>query len=169
LKAKSCRFSQETALPVWKSSGDWKLSTTRLTTIAFFAASLLAGCGGSSSDLKLLPVKGSVAKDGKALVGVKVLLETSDPKLKAPMLYGISDDEGAFEIQTSAGDKGAPAGLYKVVLAPPASGATFDYAKPGKGPKANTDLVPKNLQSASTTELSYEVKSSSGPLDIKVP
>ena len=141
---------------------------SRMFGLALVAAALLVGCGGGGSDLKLVPVKGTVTQGGKALSGIKVMLETSDPKIKAPLLYGVVNDDGTFEIQTSAGEKGAPAGMYSVVLVPPAP--KFDYAKPTKGgPQINTDLVPKNFQSASTTELSYEVKSSAPPLEIKVP
>ena len=141
---------------------------SRAFEFALVAATLLVGCGGGGSDLKLLPVKGTLTQGGKALSGIKVVLETSDVKIKAPLLYGIVQDDGTFEIQTSAGEMGAPAGLYQVVLVPPA--AKFDYAKPTKGgPQINTDLIPKNYQSATTTELSYEVKSSAPPLEIKVP
>ena len=129
---------------------------------------LFAGCGGSSSDVKLYPVKGTLKKGGKPLEGIKVLLETDDPKMKAPLLFGIPDATGNFEIQTSTGAKGAPLGSYKVVISPPP--AEMDYAKMAKGgPKKNTDLIPKNYQSASTTMVSYDVKADSKPLEIEIP
>lgn len=135
---------------------------------ALLAVALLTGCGGGASDLKLLPVKGTAMKGDKALTGVRVTLEVSDPKIKAPMLFGMVDEAGAFEIQTSAGEKGAPAGMYKVVLSPPAT--DFDYVKAAKGgPKSQTDLIPLNYQSADATGLSHEVTSSAKPLEIKIP
>ncbi len=132
------------------------------------AVVLCAGCGGAGDQLALLPVKGTLTVAGKPIEGIKVVLEARDPQTKAPMLYGMTDATGAFEIQTSLGQKGAPAGQYKVCLIPKA--AEFDYSKASKGgPKLSVDVIPKNYQSITSTELSYDVKASGAPLDIKIP
>ena len=82
------------------------------------------------------------------------------------MLLGVTNAEGRYEIATSAGEKGAPAGLYKVYLAQVQEAATFDYAKPSAGgPKKNTDLIPANYQSPGTTELSVEVSATGATYD----
>lgn len=130
---------------------------------------LLIGCGTPGIDIKLAPVTGVVTKDGKPLSDVKVMLESRDPSSKAPMLFGVTNAEGRYEITTSAGEKGAPAGLYKVYLSQVQAPATFDYAKPSAGgPKKNADLIPANYQSPSTTELSVDVSATGATYDIVV-
>ena len=130
---------------------------------------MLVGCGTPGIDVKLAPVTGVVTKEGKPLADVKVMLTSSDPSSKAPMLLGVTNAEGRYEITTSAGEKGAPAGLYKVYLAQVQAPATFDYAKPpAGGPKNNTDLIPALYQSPTTTELSVEVSATGATYDIAV-
>lgn len=130
---------------------------------------LLVGCGTPGIDVKLAPVTGVVTKEGKPLSDVKVMLESRDPSSKAPMLFGVTNAEGRYEITTSAGEKGAPAGLYKVYLTQVEAPASFDYAKPSAGgPKKNTDLIPANYQSPNTTELSVDVSASGATYDIAV-
>ncbi len=148
--------------------GNRDLSTNRIATIAFLSVSLLVGCGGSGTSLKLLPVKGTVTKSGAGIKGVTVALHADDSKSLAPALLGVTDDQGAFEIQTVSGEKGAVEGTYTVVLTPPS--AEFDYSKPGKrGPQQESDLIPKNFQSRETSIEKCEVKSSGAQLDIKIP
>ncbi|MEZ6121543.1 MAG: hypothetical protein R3C49_00050 [Planctomycetaceae bacterium] len=126
----------------------------------------IVGCGGGGIDLALYPVTGTVKQGGSALSGVKVMLAPRDADSKAPVLFGVVDNEGNFEIQTSAGEKGAPLGNYRVYLSAPA--AEFDYSKPGKGPQPST-LIPKNDQDPKTTSHSIEVTTSGATIDIAVP
>lgn len=143
------------------------MEISRQLSILCVTALFWSGCGGAT-ELKVLPVTGTLTVGGSPVEGIKVVLEPRDPKTKAPLLSGMTDATGKFEIQTSAGQKGAPAGQYKVVLLPKA--ADFDYSKAGKGgPKVSVDVIPKNYQSSTTTELSHEVKAAGPPLDIKVP
>jgi hypothetical protein len=128
---------------------------------------LLAGCGGGGIEVKLYPVTGTVTKSGSAISGIKVILETSDPSLKAPMLYAVTDAEGKYEIQTMAGEKGAPVGLYKVYLVP--KPPEMDYANPTGPPQKATDVVPAMYQAANTTEFSVDVSTSGAKYDIQVP
>lgn len=138
-------------------------------SVFLVALSLLAGCGAPGIDVKLAPVTGVVTKDGKPLPEIKVLLETADPALKAPMLFGVTNAEGKYEIQTASGEKGAPVGLYKVYLAETKAPAEFDYsgAKAGGPPKV-TSVIPTNYQSPKTTELSVDVSSTGATYDISV-
>ena len=141
----------------------------KLCTPVILGMMVLVGCGTPGIDVKLAPVTGVVTKEGKPLADVKVMLTSSDPSSKAPMLLGVTNAEGRYEIATSAGEKGAPAGLYKVYLAQVQEAATFDYAKPSAGgPKKNTDLIPANYQSPGTTELSVEVSATGATYDIAV-
>jgi hypothetical protein len=130
---------------------------------------LLVGCGAPGIDVKLAPVTGSVTKDGKPLADVKVIFESKDPASKAPMLFGLTNAEGKYEIQTSSGEKGAPAGLYKVYLAETKAPVEFDYSSAKKGgPPKSTSLIPANYQSPATTELSVDVAATGATYDISI-
>lgn len=138
-------------------------------SVFLVALSLLVGCGAPGIDVKLAPVTGVVTKDGKPLPEIKVLLETADPAAKAPMLFGITNAEGKYEIQTASGEKGAPVGLYKVYLAETKAPAEFDYsAAKGGGPPKVTSVIPANYQSPKTTELSVDVSATGATYDISV-
>ena len=138
-------------------------------SVFLVALSLLVGCGTPGIDVKLAPVTGAVTKDGKPLTDVKVILESKDPASKAPMLFGLTNAEGKYEIQTSSGEKGAPEGLYKVYLAETKAPAEFDYsAAKGGGPPKVTSLIPANYQSPSTTELSVDVSATGATYDISI-
>jgi hypothetical protein len=124
--------------------------------ISSFMFLIILGCGGGGGiDISLYPVTGTVTQSGSPMAGIKVTLAARDPKSKAPLL-----------IQTSAGEKGAPIGNYKVVLsAPPAE---IDYANPGDAPKPSA-LIPKNYQDPKASPANLEVTSSGGSIDIEVP
>lgn len=128
-----------------------------------FLALVLATCGCSSSDeLKVVPVTGTVTKAGKALKDIRVTLAVADASKPAPMQIGITDAEGKFEIQTSAGQKGAVPGRYKVVFTD-GGAPSMDYSNMGKkGPQANTEVIPKLYQSATTTPITVTVEESTG-------
>lgn len=145
------------------------VSELNTRSVVILALSLLAGCGAPGIEVKLAPVTGVVTKDGKALPEIKVLLETSDPALKAPMLFGLTNAEGKYEIQTASGEKGAPVGLYKVYLAETKAPAEFDYsAAKGGGPPQVTSIIPANYLSPKTTELSVDVPAAGTTYDISV-
>lgn len=119
------------------------------------------GCG-SAEQLAVVPVTGTVTKAGQPLKDIRVSLAAADPSLKAPMQIGITDQEGKFEIQTSAGQKGAVPGRYKVVLTD-GGAPSMDYSKMGKkGPQATIDTLPKSYQSATTTPIIVTVEEKTG-------
>jgi hypothetical protein len=146
------------------------VSELNARSVFLVALTLIAGCGAPGIDVKLAPVTGAVTKDGKPLTDVKVILESKDPASKAPMLFGLTNAEGKYEIQTSSGEKGAPAGLYKVYLAETKAPAEFDYssANKGGGPPKSTSLIPANYQSPATTELSVDVTATGATYDILI-
>lgn len=125
---------------------------------------VLAICGcGSADQLEVAPVTGTVTKAGKPLKDIRVSLAVADPQQKAPMQIGISDAEGKFEIQTSAGQKGAVPGRYKVVLTDGGEAQTMDYSNMGKkGPQAGVDTIPKSYQSAASTPITVTVEAKTG-------
>ncbi|RLS56933.1 MAG: hypothetical protein DWH91_05580 [Planctomycetota bacterium] len=122
----------------------------------------MLGCGGAADQLSVVPVTGTVTKAGKGLKDVRVTLAPADPATKAPLMVGLSDAEGKFEIQTSAGQKGAVPGRYKVVLTD-GGAPTMDYSNMGKkGPQANTQVIPKEYQSATSTPITVTVEEKTG-------
>jgi len=129
----------------------------------------IVGCGTPGISVNLAPVTGVFTKEGKPLADIKVMLESRDPTSKAPMLFGLTNAEGKYEIQTSAGEKGAPVGLYKVFLTQTQAPAEFDYSKAKSGgPPKVTDVIPANYQSSNTTELSVDVIASGTNFDIAI-
>lgn len=110
-------------------------------------------------------------KDGKPLKGISVSLAVAEPSQKAPMQIGITDAEGKFEIQTSAGQKGAVPGRYKVVLTDGSGAASMDYSSMGKkGPQAKTETIPKSYQSSTSTPITVTVEEKTGaviPVEVK--
>lgn len=130
--------------------------------VLFALLSVMFGCGGSADQLSVVPTTGTVTKAGKPLKDIRVTLTPADPTTGAPLMIGLSDADGKFEIQTSAGQKGAVPGRYKVVLTD-GGAPTMDYSNMGKkGPQANTDVIPKEYQSATTTPITVTVEEKTG-------
>jgi hypothetical protein len=129
---------------------------------AFLAlVATLCGCG-DVDELAVVPVTGTVTKGGAPVKDVRVTLATADPKDKAPLQMGLSGADGKFEIQTSAGQKGAVPGRYKVVLTD-GGAPNMDYSAMGKkGPQANTEVIPKTYQSSTSTPLTVTVEPGTG-------
>lgn len=130
----------------------------------------ICGCG-SADQLAVVPVTGTVTKAGKPLKDISVSLAVADPQQKAPMQIGITDAEGKFEIQTSAGQKGAVPGRYKVVLTDGGGATNMDYSSMGKkGPQAKTETIPKSYQSSTSTPITVTVEEKTGaviPVEVK--
>ncbi|MDB5390277.1 MAG: hypothetical protein JWM11_5923 [Planctomycetaceae bacterium] len=123
-------------------------------------ASVLIGCG-SGSELKLSPVKGTVAVAGNPLAeaGISFRADESKGNKTKHIPSATSDDEGNYELVTG-GEKGAPPGWYKVVVipsSPPIVGG--EMPKPGPPPFDKKYLDP------GATDLSVEVKDGATPDD----
>lgn len=134
--------------------------------LAILAVYVTAGCGGAASGPALYTVTGKVTKGGAPLGGVTVSLIATDEKTQAPALKAVTKDDGSFDVYTLTGKRGAPVGLYKVVVVPPAE--EIDYATQRGTPK-KSKVVPVAYQSPASTELSVEVQKTSNTLDIKIP
>lgn len=134
--------------------------------LASFVVSAFVGCGGGSSGPTLYSVTGKVTKGGAPLGGVTVSLVATDEKTEAPALKAVTKDDGSFDVYTLTGKRGAPVGVYKVVVVPPPE--EIDYATQRGAPK-KSKVVPATYQSPASTELSIEVQKTSNTLDIKIP
>jgi hypothetical protein len=88
-----------------------KTLTFGLSTLAF----VLAGCGSSSDapHLKMVPVTGTVTFAGQIMPGIRVLFvpQGSTPGNGA---FGVTDDEGQYELQQQEQTPGIPPGQYSV-------------------------------------------------------
>ena len=77
---------------------------------------VVAGCGGNVSDLpKLMPVGGTVTLDGKPLANAMIAFVPSG-STRGTGANGRTDTVGKYELATRSGEKGAPAGEYRVVV-----------------------------------------------------
>lgn len=110
------------------------LSARLLTAAALFALSV-AGCG--SSDSELAPVTGRVLLNGRPLAAVVVEFQ---PEGGSPAI-GVTDDEGAFQLQYSKHQWGAPIGQHVVKI---------DYDVDGKHARKALPPLPSIYNSQST-------------------
>ncbi|MDX1969186.1 MAG: hypothetical protein SFV23_18560 [Planctomycetaceae bacterium] len=131
---------------------------------AFVLACLIAGCGGSS-EFTLHPVSGKITKGGQPLPDITVSLVPADATIKAPPMIGRTDDQGQYSIRTVSGETGCPEGTFKIVLTAPAPEMNYSdrKAKP-----TFSDVIPKPLTSASSTDQSITVVAGSNVKDIDV-
>jgi hypothetical protein len=122
---------------------------------AALAAALLlpGGCGKPS----MVPVSGTLAFKGKPLKGCKVGLypdvENFDPA-RHGYGFGITDANGAFEVQHPSGEKGIWPGKYKVTLVAwvDAKGNPIPPdAKPSEVPGGVKNLLPAQYESLADT------------------
>src|SRR5438067_1176038 len=85
-------------------------------------ASLFAGLVGCGSELKLVPVSGTVLKpDGKPLVAGRVTFwPIEDPKafigLHKSLPFAITDVTGQFTIAMNSKEPGCPPGKYQITV-----------------------------------------------------
>ncbi len=122
--------------------------------LALLFSFFLIGCGGGGDELSVYPVTGKITKGGSGMAGVNVSL-IPQGQTESPMLVGITAEDGSFEILTSTGLKGAPAGEYKIVLA--GKGAEMDYSTGQPKKTTGKDSIPKKYASEETTDESITV------------
>jgi len=92
-----------------------KWATFGMGAVAIILALALAGCGSSSNgpELTLVPVTGTVTFAGQNMPGIRVLFV---PKGNTPGsgAFGITDEEGQYELQQQEQTPGVPPGQYSV-------------------------------------------------------
>ena len=86
----------------------------RGVVLAAGLAMAASGCSGPpTARYEMLPVEGRVTMDGTPLVRVEVILDSTN----GPRGFGLTDEEGAFTVQTRQFGAGLPAGTYRVLIA----------------------------------------------------
>lgn len=118
----------------------------------------LLGCGGSGFPTQTThKAKGKVLVNGKPYAGVTLVLHPED-KTNFKMderPQGRTNDQGDFELFTYKAGDGAPAGKYKVGFA---FVETDDSGDDQIKTKGLAGLIPAQLQSATTSGITLEIK-----------
>jgi hypothetical protein len=126
--------------------------------IAVLCPILLSGCGGSASELNVVPARGIVTFDGQPVEGANVIFSPADGK-QTLASQAVTDSEGRFEMSThSGGGKFVPGiapGRYAVAVTKLDTAAVSTTLAPPK------DLLPKKYGSPQTSGLSADVTAGS--------
>jgi hypothetical protein len=110
------------------------MKVARLTGLSIFVGTILtlAGCNKSmpAEYGPLIPVQGKVTVAGKLLKGGNVNFYPLDPNVKDLQPVGVIDSEGNYFV-SSYGQKGAPAGKYRVRVDPGSDDKELDMMVDG--------------------------------------
>ena len=155
---------------------DWNWTMQRVTMATMFGGLLLPvvllGCGGGDSDLPgLVPVSGVVTLDGKPVGGVDVTFIPVG-STAGGISYGHTDPNGAYELTSNDGRKGAVVGDFKVVCSKRVMPDGSDYvAEPGGLSPLEADtkeLLPRKYSEEGATILKATVPAGGGTVDLEV-
>lgn len=142
-----------------------KIARTTSALAVVFVLIGLVGCGGPTV-FPTYPTSGSVIYDGKPAKGVRVfLLPTSAPIVpQVPQNpYGITDEQGKFQLSTYGNSDGAAEGGYQVVLLWPDENASSE----AEGASQDRFL---GWYDATRTQLTVNIKTGSNELPaFKIP
>lgn len=115
----------------------------------------LAGCGSSSNgpELKMVPVTGKVTFAGQIMPGIRVLFV---PKGATPGsgAFGITDEEGEYELLQQEQTPGVPPGQYSVHFS--------KYVKPD-GTPVPPDVSPIESNAVEAVPLAWSDPGQAGP------
>jgi hypothetical protein len=132
-----------------------------------FVATLL-GCGGDSYG-PTGKVTGKLTIDGKKLPGGHAV--SFMQMEKGFLAFGITDDEGKFEIK-SWNNGNMPIGKYKVMIAPPSGGDVTNlsadelFDKPELSSPKSRVQFPSRYRETTTSGLEYEITQGENRFDI---
>ncbi|AWM36468.1 hypothetical protein GobsT_57270 [Gemmata obscuriglobus] len=133
------------------------------TALLFLA---LVGAGGCSDGPKIVPVSGTVTRNGQPVPHMTVNFE---PATGRPS-WGVSDESGRFTLEYDASTKGAVVGTHKVWVAwrPASPKEELDAAK-GRGKKpADLVAIQQKYGAVDKSPLRVEVTEAVQNLDIKL-
>ncbi|HZY90490.1 MAG TPA: hypothetical protein VFE78_37050 [Gemmataceae bacterium] len=134
------------------------LPSLRLSRTVAVALALLLGAGGCGP--KLYPVRGKVSLgDGKPVTEGMVVFERKGEE-KPVTARGEIQPDGSFQLSTHRPGDGAPAGTYRVLVAPRSDPNAVD--KPAKPPPFDP-----RYGDFKTSGLEFEVKAG-GPSDFPI-
>lgn len=131
------------------------------STVLILFSAVLVGCGGD--DTKLAPVSGVVQTlDGQPVENATVNFTPVTEETVAPTAYGMTDSEGRFTLQTTAGSKGAFIGENSVSITLTSGDASDDSGESVKNlipPKYNTESEEKfKVPEEGTEEAVFKVE-----------
>ena len=124
----------------------------------------VVGCGKSGDGTQVVPVTGTVTRDGKPVAD---LFLNFKPAIGRPS-WGVSDANGRYELTFDAAQKGAAVGNHTVWVTQPISGA--EGMGPEDQPKTSPELpaILKKYGSEAITPLKVEVKAGGSAIDLKL-
>ena len=123
------------------------------------AFGMVVGCGGPSDQPDLGSVSGTVTLDGKPLANATVMFQ---PEQGRPS-YGVTDDDGYYELRYTANTDGAVVGKHVVSI------TTYeDPEEEGQKPTPEKVPVDYNENAAENPEMNVEVKSGSQTFDFNL-
>jgi len=134
--------------------------------IAAVALAVSVGCSGDS--LSTVPATGIVTLDGNPVAGAGVMFI---PVQEGPPASAVTDAEGKFTLET-AGQPGAVPGQHRVtVTLQKTTGVTVNEEGLEAGPAGQGQIkiewvVPEKYSRPDTSELTAEVKSGGGPIEL---
>jgi len=149
----------------------------RRSTIMFVGCVItltaVLGCGGNKRGANapaLVPVNGTVTLDGKPVSGALVtFIPTGSTRGKGA--YGVTDENGRYELSEDGANKGAPAGEYRVVcnkwVMPDGSDLPRD-SKVAPDEAGAKEFFPRKYSNEAETELKATVSASGGTIDFKL-
>jgi len=141
------------------------VSPVLLLTIAF-----LSGCSTDTkqNSAKLVPVSGTVTLDGQPLAGASVRFNP-DQKTKGLAAYGVTDQDGKFELKDRGDRKGAPVGHFRVVITKLAMPDGSPIPKDMDAITAGaTEQLPANYSDPTKTELTADVPEGGKTFEFKL-
>lgn len=144
----------------------WRPAALLGLALAALAPSLLCGCGRS---VRLGQVDGTVRVGGQPIGQVLVVFIPEDPHL--PQSFGVTDDQGRFQLRCNNKDPGAAVGDHRVTLvdaaAAPASKSRDD--DPPERTEAPTSRVPAIYNRANKTPLRQSVAPGTQTIALDIP
>jgi hypothetical protein len=108
-------------------------------------ALFVSGCGGGGSDLELEGVSGTITLDGAPLTDARVIFT---PKEGGRPAFGMTDEDGYYELEYTSTSEGTPPGEYVVAIR--------TYMEPIEDPETGSmsepvpERVPNTYHSPST-------------------
>ena len=129
--------------------------------LVFLALFFGSGCSPSP-----IPLEGTVAKQGKMLAGVTVMLVPEGKEGKPAT--AVTDTAGSFKLATGGHGVGVLPGKYKIVLLDAPVITTSEEKKASSAPKAFVSAIPDEYHSAAKSPLSVQIPHT-GRLEIVIP
>ena len=120
---------------------------------------ILAGCGGTATEVPLGTVTGTVTRNGQPVASVSVQFS---PEGGGRSSQGVTDEQGKYQLSYDVYNTGAQVGKHSVAITPILMGP--DDAEPRKPSKDEEQIIQKYGKGG----LSAEVKAGANTIDFQV-